>query len=152
MSEEYLNSQLLRLFPTFNFRSTAFEFFLPTRALKNTVESAFFLKKLVTVAVCNLLKLRGVFPDQCFVTYHNVDFDVHVLDANRVIGNGNKRQAKYVVRRLNGLFDAIDRKYAKELRLRLMSRGIGESEDRIETFTFHFEYGTRPLIKMTING
>ncbi|RWS24524.1 HORMA domain-containing protein 1-like isoform X2, partial [Leptotrombidium deliense] len=95
---------------------------------------------------------RGVFPSQSFVEFGNRDFSAYVLDASKLSGKALQSQASYVIKRLFGLFDAIDRKYVKELHVRLLSQGNGNDNDGIEMFVFNFTYGSTPLITLNMNG
>jgi hypothetical protein len=104
-----------------------------------------FIKKVVTIAVSNLLYLRNAFPDAAFKKFicdDNMKLNLLFPEQLR-----NKSHALSFIKSLHEVFGGIEKKYVKELKMNILYRNK-DGKATIEFYTFHFEYDG--IMKVTI--
>ncbi|XP_033645488.1 HORMA domain-containing protein 1-like isoform X1 [Asterias rubens] len=105
----------------------------PTEQLSET-QSALFVKKLLAVAVSNVMYLRTIFPEHAFGDRCLEDLHLKILKDDSACPG-----ACQVIKWVKGCFDALDKKY-----LRTLTIGIyvdpNEPDKIIESYTFKFSY------------
>jgi len=101
----------------------------------STETSSFtFVKKLVTVAVSNISYLRTMFPEKAYATKSLDGLSIKVLKANN-----DCPEARKLARWLLGAFDALEKKYLRELIL-VVYEDEASPEIVQEAYTFKFSY------------
>ncbi|XP_022083801.1 HORMA domain-containing protein 1-like [Acanthaster planci] len=97
-------------------------------------QSALFIKKLLAVAVSNIMYLRTIFPEHAFGDRCLEDLNLKILRDDSACPG-----ACQVIKWVKGCFDALDKKY-----LRALTIGIyvdpDEPDTVIESYTFKFSY------------
>jgi len=110
-------------------------------------QSLMYVKKFVTVAVSTLTFLRSMIDDEAYDDKSLGKVKVKILN-----GKCGNSQAKLLNKWLLGAFDAIERKYLKEMSL-CVHEDPSAPEEVVEkyTFTFSYENGV-PAFNMDKNG
>jgi hypothetical protein len=114
-------------------------------AIKSQDQSLLFIKKVVAIAVSNLLYLRNAFPDIAFKRFicdGNVKLNLLFPEQLK-----NKSHALWFIKGLLDVFGGIEKKYVKELKMNILYKNK-DGKATIEFYTFHFEYDG--IVKVTI--
>ena len=105
----------------------------PTKFSTET-SSCVFVKKLVTVAVSNIAYLRSMFPE---MAYANRSLDGMQLKILR--GKNECPEAQSLARWLMGAFDALEKKYLRELML-VVYKDPSNPDIVEELYTFRYSH------------
>jgi len=97
-------------------------------------QSLMYVKKFVTVAVSTLTFLRSMIDDEAFA-----DKSLGKVKVKIINGDSGNQQAKLLNKWLCGAFDAIEKKYLKEMSL-CVHEDPEAPEDVLEKYTFTFNY------------
>ncbi|XP_065174734.1 HORMA domain-containing protein 1-like [Sycon ciliatum] len=112
------------------------EMWEPMQQCKSITEthSRLFVKKLLAVAISNIVYLRNIFPENAFGDRYLEDINLKILrDDNTCKG------AVQVIEWVKGCFDALDRKHLKAVILAIY-KDANDMENAIESYTFRFGY------------
>ncbi len=104
-----------------------------------------FIKKVIAIAVSNLLYLRNVFPDVAFKKFIcDGNMKLNLLFPEQL---KNKSHALWFIKSIYDVFGGIEKKYVKELKMNILYRNK-DGKATIEFYTFQFEYDG--IMKVTI--
>lgn len=98
------------------------------------LQSESFVKKLVALGISNVTYLRAVFPDQAYV-----DRQLEGIRLKILRDDGTCPAAAQVVAWLKSAFDAVSKKYLRQLILAIHMDGTSP-DNALETYSFHFTY------------
>ena len=96
-------------------------------------QSTILMKKLVQASIGSISYIRMLFPDNSFSTKGMDGIAVKFSIANSRVVN-NELMNKY----MNGVFDAMERKYLKTVVFGIYEQG--KEENLIESYEFSFDY------------
>nr|XP_020473993.1 HORMA domain-containing protein 1-like [Monopterus albus] len=105
--------------------------------IKTQQESLVFVKRMVAVAVSSITYLRGIFPEDAYISRYLEDLCIKVLREDCTTPGARK-----IVKWIMGCFDALEKEY-----LQLMFIGVYTKPDEpnsiIESYQFKFRYTER---------
>lgn len=93
-----------------------------------------YMKRLTAVAISNILYLRSVFPEDCYGHRKLENLKLRILTDKCI-----DERAKKLVQWVKGCFDAMEKKYLKQLILAIYD-DESNPEQILESYSFQFTY------------
>lgn len=98
-----------------------------------------YMKRLTAVAISNILYLRNAFPEDCYGHRKLDSLKLRILTEKC-----GTQTAKHIVQWVKGSFDAMEKKYLKQLTLGIYADPEDPNE-LLEAYSFRFSYETNKV-------